>query len=215
MELLVPQVSDFEVSGDGAAAQWQAAPWVPLSRVGQGQATYATRGKVVYSPEALYVLCDCEDRRLTCTMTQDNDDIYREDVIEAFFWTDEAQPLYFEYEISPLGVQLPILVPNHLGRFHGWLPWHYEGKRRISAATAVRGGPKASMADVTGWSVEFRIPFALFAGLGNVPPKAGMRWRANLYRIDYDLGPATQWAWCPKTGGNFHGFKEFGTFVFG
>ena len=47
------------------------------------------------------------------------------------------------------------------------------------------------------------------------PPAAGSRWRANLYRIDYDAGPATHWAWCRDTGTNFHGYKEFGTILFG
>ena len=39
------------------------------------------------------------------------------DVFEVFLWTDEKQPIYFEYEISPLGYELPILVPNFGGKF--------------------------------------------------------------------------------------------------
>jgi hypothetical protein len=54
-------------------------------------------------------------------------DLWNEDVVEAFFWTDESNPIYFEYELSPLNYELPILVPNNKGKFLGWLPWHYEG----------------------------------------------------------------------------------------
>ncbi len=43
---------------------------------------------------------------------------------------------------------------------------------------------------------------------------AGEQWRANFYRIDYDQAPASQWAWCPHTGGNFHKIAGFGTLLF-
>ena len=147
-------------------------------------------------------------------MTRDGDDLYREDVVEIFLWPDESQPLYFEYEISPLGVELPILVANHEGQFHGWLPWHYTGPRAVRRATSVRGGPKAAGASVEGWTAEFFVPFALFMGMGNIPPTRGSRWRANLYRIDHDQAPFSQWAWCPDTGPTFHRYSAFGTFLF-
>jgi hypothetical protein len=211
--LTVPSVADFELTGSGFASAWTQAEWQTLARVG-GEGGYATRAKVVGSTTGLYFLVDCEDQRLQCTLQSHFADLYREDVIEVFLWPDESQNLYFEYEISPLGYELPILVPNSKGSFHGWLPWHYEGPRKVRFATAVRGGEKKPLAPVTGWSVEFFIPFALFQGLGNPVPKPGMQWRANIYRIDYDTGKPTQWAWCPDTGTNFHGFRQFGTLQF-
>jgi len=215
MEMTIAKADDFEVTGDGTAVAWKRAEWQKLNLVGKTKTGYATRGKVLYSETGLYFLFDNEDRKLTCTMFQDCQDIYREDVIEVFLWPDERQELYFEYEISPLAVELPILVPNHKGEFMGWRPWHYEGLRQTRRATSVRGGPRTPMATVEGWMAEFFIPFALLRGLGNTPPTPGVRWRANLYRIDYDGGSAVQWAWCGKTGVNFHDFRNFGTIVFG
>lgn len=214
MGTIVKRVGDFEVTGTGASPEWGNAEWLTLMKLEDGGATYRSRVKLLYSATGLYFLFDCEDRKLTCTMTEDFDDIYEEDVVEVFLWPDESRTLYFEYEISPLGVELPILIPNHEGTFMGWRPWHYEGDRRIRSATAVRGGSKASMAEVEGWAAEFCIPFALLKGLGNTPPQPGARWRANMYRIDYDQAPATHWAWSPVTGASFHRFHEFGTLVF-
>ena len=131
-----------------------------------------------------------------------------------FLWPDQDENFYFEYEISPLGVELPILVGNHEGSFMGWLPWHYEGGRKTRKATSARGGEKASMAAVDGWTVEFFIPFGLLRGLGNIPPQPGMTWRANIYRIDYDAEEPSQWAWDNAIGTNFHDFHRFGTIVF-
>ncbi len=217
METRIPRVSDFEVTGIGDASAWQKAEWLPLTNVGVGKCRYPSKVKTVYSQRGIYFLFDCEDRQLTCTMTNDYDDIFREDVVEVFLWTDQrTSGLYFEYELSPLDVELPILIPNHGGSFFGWQPWHYEGPRQIQHATSVRGGKKISMAPITGWMAEMFIPFKLLAGLGNVPPKAGTRWRANMYRIDYDAGKLkpTHWAWCHKTGANFHMYEEFGSIIF-
>jgi len=215
MQFVLPRVDDFEVTGDGCATAWKKAEWQTLRRVWSGSATYGTRAKAVYSATGIYFLFDCEDRKLACTALKDFGDLYLEDVVEVFLWPDERQPLYFEYEISPLGAELPIVVPNCRGVFHGWLPWHYTGPRQARRATEVRGGPKLSGAAVSGWNAEFFLPFALLQGLGNTPPTPGMSWRGNMYRIDYDQTPESHWAWSPVTGKTFHKPDEFGTLVFG
>ena len=136
-----------------------------------------------------------------------------EDVFECFFWTQEDQPLYFEYEISPLGYELPILIPNLDGKFLGWRPWHYEGERKtLKAVVAFDGEPKPH-ANVSGWRAEVFFPYDLFKPLGNVPPQPGTRWRANFYRVDYDDGQTTGWDWA-RVGPSFHEFRNFGTIVF-
>jgi hypothetical protein len=213
MKVSVPRVDDFILDGAGASAAWELAEWMAVGPV-LGPGVYATRAKVVYSATGIYGLFDCEDRTLTSTGLKDNDDLWTEDVVEAFFWTDVRQPIYFEYEISPLGADLQLLVPNHNGTFMGWLPWHTEGARQVRKATAVRGESQSPGASITGWSAEFFIPFALFKGLGNTPPVAGTQWRGNFYRIDHDDGVETRYAWAGDVGNDFHTYRQFGTLIF-
>lgn len=215
MRVVVPRVDDFEVTGDGSGAAWNEIDWQSMERVSEARSDFVTQCKMAYSATGMYFLVDCEDRVLTCSMTEDYDNIFQEDVVEVFLWPNEEQTLYFEYEISPLEVELPILVPNNHGTFMGWLPWQYQGGRRVRKATSVRGGPKAPMAEVEGWTAEFFFPFALLRGLGNMPPGPGTGWRANVFRIDYDAEEPAQWALCPESGTNFHNFRGFGTFEFG
>jgi hypothetical protein len=212
-ETTVAPTPDFELSGDGSADQWERATWIPLHRRGTAGLDYDTRIKLLYSETGLYVLMDGSDARLTATLTEDYLDLWTEDVFEVFLWTDERYPVYFEYEISPLGYELPILVPNFGGEFLGWRPWHYEGERRTRRATSVRGGPHESGATITGWSAEVFIPWALLEPLQQVPPTAGSVWRANFYRIDYDGDAPTAWAWSPVEG-TFHEYRRFGTLRF-
>lgn len=212
-EMRVKPTEDFELTGDGSAKAWEQATWVPLHRRSADGLKYETRFKVLYSPKGLYVLMDSTDKKLTATFKEDFQNLWTEDVFEVFLWTDPRDSLYFEYEISPLGRELPILVPNNDGKFLGWLPWHYEGNRKIRKATSATGGAVKSGGEVTGWKAEIFIPYELLAPLRNVPPKPGTRWRANFYRMDYDDGKQTSWDWS-RVGPSFHEYQKFGTLVF-
>jgi hypothetical protein len=209
----VGRTEDFEVTGNGSSAAWAKAEWTALHRRQPDGHPYESRFKILYSKTGIYILFDGTDRKLTTTGRGDFEDLWVEDVYEAFFWTDESEPVYFEYEISPLGHELPILVPNAGGAFMGWRPWHYEGDRKTRKATAVSGGAKEAGASVERWSAEVFIPFALFRGLKNPIPKPGTRWRANFYRMDHDDQKTTQWDWA-RVGPSFHEYEKFGVLLF-
>ncbi len=213
--LRVPRVDDFKVSGDGSNAAWEKTEWTPLNKRPAIRETlaYDAKFKMLSSKTGVYVLFSGNDARLTATMKEDFLDLWNEDVYEFFFWTDERLPIYFEYEISPLGYELPIIIPNVDGKFLGWRPWHYEGDRKIQKATAIVGGKKETGAKASGWTAEIFVPYSLLAPLGNVPPKSGTRWRANFYRVDYDESHDTAWDWA-RVGPSFHEYQKFGTLVF-
>jgi hypothetical protein len=211
-ELRVRPTADFELTGDGSGEAWRQAEWEPLARRDPDGLAYETRVKLLYSPKGLYVLVDANDRKITATIQEDFADLWTEDVFEVFLWPDESDPIYFEYEISPLGRELPILVPNLDGKFLGWRPWHYDGARRTRKATSAVGALRSGGA-VTNWKAEVFIPYELLSPLRNVPPRPGMRWRCNFYRMDYDDGRKTGWDWA-RVGPSFHEFTKFGTLVF-
>ena len=206
--LTIKKSKDFVVTGDGSSSNWNLAGWSILPKRNATEVSYQTKLKLLYSDSGIYCLYHCEDNMITATLKEDFADLYKEDVVEAFFWTDEKQPLYFEYELSPLNYELAILVPNNKGTFFGWRPWHYEGDRRTRHATkTIKKGETT-----TSWIAEFFIPFKLLRGMTNVPAQPGSRWRANFYRIDYDK-KTSYWSW-QLTRTNFHDYERFGTIVF-
>jgi hypothetical protein len=207
-ELKVLKTEDFELNGKGDAIQWNATEFNELREGRHDKVAYKTHFKILYSNTGIYCFYKSEDNFITATMKEDFDDIYKEDVVEAFFWTDETSNIYFEYEVSPTNLELPILVPNYKGQFLGWRPWHYEGDRKTKHATNI----EKKDGKIIGWTAEFFIPYKLLEPLRNVPPKKGMKWRANFYRIDYDKGQSS-WTWKPITK-NFHDYERFGTIVF-
>lgn len=211
--LSVKLAEDFEVTGTGEHPGWRQAEWTALRRRQTDGHPYESRFKMLYSSTGLYFLMEGSDRKLTATLNEDFLDLWHEDVFEVFLWTDERYPVYFEYEISPLNRELPILIPNFGGEFLGWRPWHYDGDRLTRRATSTIGGPKRSSASIQGWRAEFFIPYALLRPLQNVPPRPGTRWRANFYRVDHDDGRSTAWEWSP-VGKTFHEYEKFGDLVF-
>lgn len=211
--LKVPRTEDFAVNGNGDAPAWAKVAWEPLHPRAADSHPYQTRVKMLYSRTGLYVLMEGQDRTITATMGEDFLDLWKEDVFEFFLWPDERYPVYLEYEISPLGFELPILIPNFGGDFLGWRPWHYEGNRKTRKATTAIGGPRQSGAAVTGWKAEVFVPYDLLKPLQNVPPEAGTRWRANFYRMDYDDGKNSSWDWT-RVEPSFHEFNKFGVLVF-
>jgi hypothetical protein len=206
--LKVKKTPDFAVNGMGNAAAWNQTSWLNLPQSGGATTNYTTRFKILYSDTGIYCLYNCHDKMITATRNADFLDLYNEDVVEAFFHPDETQPVYFEYEVSPLNYELPIIVPNFKGRFYGWRPWNYEGARKTRHAVYI----EKQGDNVSSWTAEFFIPYALLTPLPNIPPHKGTRWRANFYRIDYD-NKATEWSWQP-TGKTFHEYEKFGTLQF-
>lgn len=210
--LRIKKTADFPLSGDGSHANWEKTEWLTLPPY-DASAVYATRVKALYSATGMYFLYFCEDKKLTATMEADFLDLWNEDVIEVFIQPDAKRPAYFEYELSPLNYELPILIYNDSGRLNSWQPFHYNKDQKTRHATLVQGGEKKARASVKSWTAEFFIPFKAMKMITDEIPQAGTRWKGNLYRIDYDSGNESLYSW-KRTSGNFHEYEKFGTFIF-
>lgn len=222
--LRVRSTEDFEVTDDGKNDVWSKAEWQSLFRRNSAglplleDPSTTTRMKLLYSAKGLYLLFEGADTKLTATFDRDGAHLWEEDCFEVFLWPDEKQPNYFEYEISPLGFELPLLMSNRNGKLFRWQPWTFDEERqgiprKVRKATAITGGPKQSGANISGWMAEIFVPYHLLQPLDNVPPKPGTNWRANFYRVDHDDGRTNAWSWVP-VGRSFHEIQKFGTLTF-
>jgi hypothetical protein len=214
--LQIQKTEDFILDGRGSADNWTKTPWINLPIQETSGVRYTTKAKILYSSTGVYFLFHCMDSKITTEVTRDFGPLYQGDVVEVFLRPDLSVPIYFEYELSPLDYELPLLVPNIHGKFQGWAPAHYQGRRKVRHATNVTGGLKKAGEAVSEWTAEIYVPFALLSPLVTLPIKRGTRWTANLYRIDHDSG-YTSWSWrktTPGVRGSLHEFKKFGTVVF-
>lgn len=209
----VKKCPDFELNGDGENQNWALTEWINLPQRNSLSKILLTKTKVLYSENGIYFLFYCEDNEITATLNADFQDLWKEDVVEVFLWPDESVPVYFEYEISPLNYELPILVSNEKGDLVRWVPFHYHSDRKTRHATSVKGGRKMSYSKVSSWTAEFFLPFNLLRPLSNIPPRKGSKWRANMCRIDYQAGNAVLWS-KGSIETSFHEYESFVTFSF-
>lgn len=223
--LHIKHTNDFFITGDGSNANWQAAKWNiitqhdkktlaqnnwDVSSLPDKDIQYKTEFKILYSDSGIYCLFRCEDSVVTATHKADFTELYNEDVVEVFLQPDAIAPVYFEYELSPLNFELPLLIQNNEGRFAAWLPYMYQGERRVQHA--VHTGDTNEKTNRFTWTAEMFIPYTLIAPMKNVPPQKGMQWRANFYRIDYDRNPVySSWQ---LTKQSYHDPEKFGVLVF-
>ncbi|HRH48490.1 MAG TPA: carbohydrate-binding family 9-like protein [Panacibacter sp.] len=223
----VKSTPDFTITGNGNSVNWNNTEWniiqqrdsktlrnnnwnIPRQQDAKEDLQYKTSFKILYSGKGIYCLYKCEDSTITATLKGDYLNLYDEDVVEAFLWPDTTLPVYFEYELSPLNFELPILILNNKGNMMGWQPWQYEGERKTIHAISINEKNKKDNRFT--WTAEFFIPFSLLSPLSNVPPVKGTKWRANFYRIDYDRNPVySSWQ---LTRNSFHDPQKFGTLEF-
>jgi hypothetical protein len=180
----IPRTADFDIDGSGAAHAWQQASWLSLAAC-DGQSGCRTQARLLHSAEGLYVLGDCEDAMLAATRRGDQGELYLDDVFTLFLQTDRNRRIYLEYDLSPLGDELLLMIVNDGQRQHGWQPWRQASYGFTRKAVRVRGGRQEPGATITGWTCEAFIPWKLLTGMGNLPIHGGdgTAW-LNLARID-------------------------------
>jgi hypothetical protein len=188
MTLTIPRIDDFDLDGTGTAPAWQGVPWMPMPAC-DGQPGCATRARLLHSAEGLYVLGDCEDALLAATRRGDQGELYLDDVFSLFLQTDRSRRVYLEYDVSPLGDELLLMIVNDGQRQHGWQPWRQASYGFSRRAVRVRGGRQEPGAVISGWTCEFFVPWKLLTGMGNLPIHGGdgTAW-LNLSRIDNEGG---------------------------
>ncbi|MNI13746.1 hypothetical protein D3C73_669800 [compost metagenome] len=154
------------------------------------------------SQQCIYFRFICEDDHVVATMTNHDDPIYNEDVVEVFLSETGSLQQYKEFEVSPTNVKLDAFIRNIPSEsLQVALEWHAEGWR-----TEIEQDPSRY---VSTWA----IPFSNFEG---GCPSRGDQWRMNCYRIDRGAnGNEDQYmAWSPTGAVNFHISSKFGVLEF-
>lgn len=211
--LIVHHCSDFAITGNGSNAEWTKAQWTPLTRINHEGKEYKTAFKILYSATGIYVLFKGDDDKITSDYKNDFENLFTADVFEVFFHPFPSEPVYFEYEVSPLDKELVLLILNRNGKFGGWIPWHYEDKNKVVKKVIINGGEMKSGAAIQSWSAELFFPYKILNPLLNVPPLTGSRWNANFCRLDYDTGKQVMFSWSPVEK-SFHEYKKYYALLF-
>lgn len=192
---------------------WQHAAPVQLVRnQDAAQPRFSTTARLLWDDAYLYVGYQCEDTEIYGTMTERDDPLWEEEVVEIFVDANRDQISYVEIEVSPLNTLLDLFVLNRPPLPARYLfDWNSEG---ICHTVWVDGDPQHRGTHDKSWSVEIAIPWEDFLTAPHLPPAVGDVWRVNLYRIDQFQGQEELYAWSPTRCETFHVPTSFGELAF-
>lgn len=197
--------------------------WSMACVIDWGPARYRTAFRALWSPAALFLRFDCTDDSPWYTMTRRDDNLWEEEVVEAFIDPGGQGEHYAEIEINPANVACDLLI-RRARPLDNDRNWHFAGLQ-----TRVRhwmhAHDDAASQDDQGWMVTGILPWPGFATLSaasaaRVPPSAGDEWRFNVFRIKRPGGPgdrerdAIYAAWSVPEGSSFHAPEAFRVLAF-
>jgi hypothetical protein len=195
-------------AGDFGHPAWGRARPVGLARYWSGEEAPAGRrgeARVVWGEGGLTVRFDCRQAEPPVVSAAPRLDrktigLWERDVCEIFVAPDPSTPgRYYEFEAAPTGEWLDLAITlGPEGRETDWL------YRSGMTATASLRGPTLT--------VGIHIPWSAFG----IVPRAGERWRANLFRC-VGAGPSRGYlAWRPThtPEPSFHVPEKFGWIKF-
>lgn len=195
-------------------AEWERAPVVHLTRYWSGAAAPPERhaeARLIWTDDALVVRFRCRQAEplIVCEtprVAEKTIGLWDRDVCEIFLAPDAGAPeRYFEFEVAPTGEWVDLAIRWTAGGRE--TDWHFRSGMTV-----------ASRVEDDSLTLAMRIPWA--AMLEEIPtatpPRAGERWRANLYRC---IGADPQrgyLAWQPTLTEqpNFHAPHRFGWLAF-
>lgn len=192
---------DFAPDGELHEEAWKEARATRLeynSYDAKAHPELSTAVKVLWSEKYLYLGYEAPYTKLDVFAPPQKEErmgLWDKDVLEAFIGTDEQNGnRYTEFEWAPTGESLDLKVALPQKDF-AWT---------ANAESAVTIDEAAKV-----WRVEVRIPLSAIA---NAMPKAGTRWRINLFR--HDTASNTGLAFSPTLKGSFHTPERFGWLEF-
>ncbi|SES80205.1 carbohydrate-binding family 9-like protein [Prevotella sp. kh1p2] len=191
----------LKIDGRLDEASWQQAEYTELFRdiSGKGFAKpkYATRAKMLWDDDYLYIGAEMEEPNVTGKLTERDAIIYHDNDFEVFIDPDGDCENYFEMEMNALNTVFDLMMGRPYrdgGTF--FLQWDY---RTMKTAVHIEGTLNDSTDRDKGWSVEIAIPREdVMTGFDNLL-KAGNCWRINFSRVEWlkQGGPEENWVWSP------------------
>ena len=178
-----PQAVDaIRIDGKLDEFSWASAPRVGPFRLIRDVAArpkFSTEAALVWDSQNLYAAFAIRDREPWSRMTNRDDRLWEEEVVEVFLDPDGDGKNYAELEVNPQNVVVDLLIAYPRAPLEQSLRWDIAGLETAVSRHAA------------GWTVEILIPWKSLAAAGaKVAPSPGERWRVGLYRIKRPGGAA-------------------------
>jgi len=201
-------------------AAWALAPWTALAVDIEGASkpapAHATRVRMLWDDEHLYVAAQLDEPHVWATLTEHDSIVYRDNDFEVFLDPEGDGLWYVEVEINALGTVFDLALDKPYSR-GGRAQIHWSPSA-LRSAVRVQGTLNDPRDLDQGWTLELAIPHAALAEHAGVPlpPRAGDTWRLNFSRVQWQHDVVDgayvkragvredNWVWTPQFAINMH-----------
>ena len=142
----------------------------------------ATRARLLWDREHLFVAADMDDADLYADIKEHDGATWTNDVFEIFLKPAADTPCYYEFHVTPANTRYDVFLPR---RGHGER-FRREREFHVTSAVCVHGTLDRWDDRDDGWTVELRIPWTDLLPTGG-RPEPGDEWRFALCRYDFDV----------------------------
>jgi hypothetical protein len=196
-----------------------AVPWTEIAPLELGHYLWLANGyeprveaRLGWSPRFLYVRFLAEEKRVRVRYTKFQEPVYKDSCVEFFIDMFPAKGLgYVNFETNAAGALLAAFGPDRSRREPLWP----EDLADFAIEASVRG-PVDGEHGADAWSLEYRVPMALFRKLYGEAIRPGHRAAANFYKCGDETEVPHYGAWSPvgTPAPDFHRPEFFGELVF-
>ncbi|MBL4636667.1 MAG: carbohydrate-binding family 9-like protein [Kofleriaceae bacterium] len=214
----IPKASEpIVIDGKATEASWKVAPMSPnFSDAEGGRAVGAdTHAQLLWDDNFLYAFIQISDKDIYSQFKNQDDTLWKEDVIELFIDADRNGRGYIELQVNPNNAHFDAWFPIGRGQKH-----HFEWDSKMKSAVVVDGTSDSRDDTDRSWNVEIAIPLEDVKGMNaampvRLPPALGDKWRMNIVRGEKpkDKGLAAS-SWNPITIQDFHALGRMLTVEF-
>ncbi len=193
--------------------------WNAAERITWGPPHATTTFSALWNSQGMAMRFNVCDLKPWHTMTKRDQPIWEEEVVEIFLDPTRTGRDYLEVEISPINVVTDLLIRHPWPGLDNDISWDWAGLE----STVIPGSCEGMQPD--SWVALAWMPWAALERVSpqvaaQSPPKAGDRWKFNVFRIKRPHGPADPKtdavfaAWSAPDGPSFHAPAFFRDFVF-
>ena len=153
-----------------------------------------TQARLLYDAGFLAIIFRVEDHYVRAVAERFQDSVCTDSCVEFFVSPLPDSDVYFNFEANCGGTMLLYRCASR----DETVPVSAEDGATITMATTMARIVEPEISDPTTWTVEYHIPFGLFATYFSAPPPAsGTQWRANFYKCG-DRTSHPHWgSWAP------------------
>ncbi len=225
-----PAAGPIVIDGLPTEPGWRTADWtepfMDIQGPGHPRPRFATRARLTYDANYLYVAADMEEPHLCATLTEHDAIIWHDNDFEIFLDPDGDGRNYYEIEVNAHNTVFDLLlVRPYRDGGPAQHDWHAAGLRSAVHLEGTLNDPRD--AD-HGWSVELAIPWTTLAEHTSAPcpPRPGDTWRLNMSRVQwtYDINDngyhkrpgrrEDNWVWSPQHMIDMHQPEHWGYLTF-